>query len=144
MAFSASAVNVLPEVLEAFPDEHVLRVRGRIAPQFTKLEVELLTQMAMRPGRVVPREILFELAWRQPLAEGSRSVDVYVRRLRQKLAEILPEWTFIHTHVGVGYRLDPQPTPSTAIGTRPNSRQAMQLADEPQSSPSTRSTEEIS
>jgi DNA-binding winged helix-turn-helix (wHTH) protein len=34
-----------------------------------------------------------------------RSVDVYVRKLRVKLEAALPEWSFIHTHFGLGYRL---------------------------------------
>ena len=33
-----------------------------------------------------------------------RSVDVYVHKLRSKLADALPEWRFIHTHFGFGYR----------------------------------------
>jgi DNA-binding response OmpR family regulator len=32
-------------------------------------------------------------------------VDVYVHKLRAKLATALPEWRFIHTHFGFGYRL---------------------------------------
>jgi DNA-binding response OmpR family regulator len=35
-------------------------------------------------------------------------VDVYVRRLRQKLADVAPGWTFIHTHFSFGYRLEPE------------------------------------
>ena len=37
-----------------------------------------------------------------------RSVDVYVHKLRSKLAEVLPEWRFIHTHFGFGYRFQPE------------------------------------
>jgi DNA-binding response OmpR family regulator len=39
---------------------------------------------------------------------GDRSVDVYVRRLRVKLERMMPEWRFIHTHFGLGYRLAPE------------------------------------
>ena len=37
-------------------------------------------------------------------------MDVYVHKLRSKLAEALPEWTFIHTHFGFGYRFQPEPS----------------------------------
>jgi DNA-binding response OmpR family regulator len=39
-----------------------------------------------------------------------RSVDVFVRKVRRKLALQAPEWTFIHTHFGIGYRFAPEPT----------------------------------
>jgi DNA-binding winged helix-turn-helix (wHTH) protein len=38
------------------------------------------------------------------MAHGDRSVDVFVRKLRQKLRSASPEWNYIHTHFGVGYR----------------------------------------
>ena len=42
------------------------------------------------------------------MAHGDRSVDVFVRKLRQKLEKASPDWEYIHTHFGVGYRFDPQ------------------------------------
>ena len=41
------------------------------------------------------------------MAHGDRSVDVFVRKLRWKIATRSPGWEYIHTHVGIGYRLDP-------------------------------------
>jgi DNA-binding winged helix-turn-helix (wHTH) protein len=43
------------------------------------------------------------------MAHGDRSVDVFVRKLRQKLRAISPGWSYIHTHFGVGYRFAPEP-----------------------------------
>ncbi|HKG17408.1 MAG TPA: helix-turn-helix domain-containing protein [Solirubrobacteraceae bacterium] len=40
---------------------------------------------------------------------GDRSVDVYVHTLRIKLEEALPDWRFVHTHVGFGYRFSSEP-----------------------------------
>jgi DNA-binding response OmpR family regulator len=45
---------------------------------------------------------------------ADRSVDVYVHKLRSKLAHALPEWRFIHTHFGFGYRFEPEPSHRTA------------------------------
>jgi DNA-binding winged helix-turn-helix (wHTH) protein len=42
------------------------------------------------------------------MAHGDRSVDVFVRKLRQKLRTGSPRWSYIHTHFGVGYRLAAQ------------------------------------
>jgi DNA-binding winged helix-turn-helix (wHTH) protein len=42
------------------------------------------------------------------MAHGDRSVDVFVRKLRQKLRAASPEWNYIHTHFGVGYRFSPE------------------------------------
>jgi len=71
-------------------------------------EFGLLVALARRPSRIVRRADLFQLVWGGPLREGDRSIDVYVHKLRVKLETALPEWRFIHTHVGFGYRLEPE------------------------------------
>jgi len=38
------------------------------------------------------------------MVHGDRSVDVFVRKLRQKLERVSPRWRYIHTHFGIGYR----------------------------------------
>jgi len=43
------------------------------------------------------------------MVRGDRSVDVFVRKLRQKLRVASPHWGYIHTHFGVGYRFAPEP-----------------------------------
>jgi DNA-binding winged helix-turn-helix (wHTH) protein len=43
------------------------------------------------------------------MARGDRSVDVFVRKLRQKLEAISPGWRYVHTHFGVGYRFAAKP-----------------------------------
>ena len=72
--------------------------------QLTRHEFDLLIALARRPGAVIGRQELASDAWARPLRAGDRSVDVYVRRLRQKLAAEAPEWDFIHTHFAFGYR----------------------------------------
>ena len=42
------------------------------------------------------------------MAHGDRSVDVFVRKLRQKLESASPDWEYIHTHFGIGYRFEPE------------------------------------
>lgn len=92
--------------LEIRPDEYRALCAGRpldLAPR----ELALLTELARRSGRIVSREELYTAVWDRPYRREDRSVDVYVRKLRAKLARVRPEVEFIHTHFGFGYRLDP-------------------------------------
>jgi DNA-binding response OmpR family regulator len=89
--------------LEVRPDQNIALV-GQQALKLTRHELALLIVLVRRSGAVVGREELAEEAWGRPLRNGDRSVDVYVRRLRGKLGEAAPEWTFIHTHFAFGYR----------------------------------------
>jgi DNA-binding winged helix-turn-helix (wHTH) protein len=57
---------------------------------------------------VLRREEIYERVWGYAMAHGDRSVDVFVRKLRQKLRSGSPEWNYIHTHFGVGYRFAPE------------------------------------
>ncbi len=90
--------------LEILPEEHLARADGRTLTLSVR-ELRLLTELARRADRIMDREELFGLVWGRELRPGDRSVDVYVRKLRVKLEEALPGWSFIHTHFGFGYRL---------------------------------------
>jgi DNA-binding response OmpR family regulator len=93
--------------LEIRPDEFVALCDGRpltLAPR----EFALLTELARRHGRIVSREELFDAVWHRPFRRDDRSVDVYVRKLRAKLARVRPDVDYIHTHFGFGYRLEPE------------------------------------
>src|SRR3954471_4488905 len=89
--------------LEVRPEEHLALARGR-ALTLSVRELQVLVALARREGRVLSREDLFETVWGGRLRADDRSVDVYVHKLRAKLARALPEWRFIHTHFGLGYR----------------------------------------
>ena len=93
--------------LEVAPAEHLARAGGQTL-NLASRELRLLAELARRADRIVSREQLYELVWGRPLRPGDRSVDVYVRKLRVKLAVALPEWSFIHTHFGFGYRFAAQ------------------------------------
>src|SRR5205807_2613249 len=60
--------------------------------------------------------------WGYTMVRGDRSVDVFVRKLRQKLEKASPRWRYIHTHFGIGYRfaaesLDAPPPDAVAAGS---------------------------
>ena len=58
---------------------------------------------------MLEREEIYQRVWGYAMARGDRSVDVFVRKLRQKLEKASPGWRYIHTHFGVGYRFAPEP-----------------------------------
>jgi two-component system response regulator VanR len=90
--------------LDIRPTEYLALVRGTPL-RLTVRELDLLTALAERRGRIVTREELYDVVWQQPYRKSDRSVDVYVARLRQKLDEALPGCGYIQTHFGFGYRL---------------------------------------
>jgi DNA-binding response OmpR family regulator len=77
---------------------------GDEAAGLSRKEYELLHQLAAADGRVLEREHIYQRVWGYTMVRGDRSVDVFVRKLRHKLERISPEWRYVHTHFGVGYR----------------------------------------
>jgi DNA-binding response OmpR family regulator len=90
--------------LEIRPDEFVALASGRPLA-LTVRELELLTALAEREGRIVSRGELYGAVWGNEYRKSDRSVDVYVGKLRSKLEAALPGRCMIHTHFGFGYRL---------------------------------------
>jgi DNA-binding response OmpR family regulator len=118
MAVAPPEEVMLAGKLEIRPEERLALADGRPL-SLTVREFQLLVELARRSGRIVGREELYATVWGLPFQSCERSVDVYVSKLRVKLERALPEWTFIHTHVGFGYRFSPEPlhlfhTPATA------------------------------
>jgi DNA-binding response OmpR family regulator len=97
--------------LEIRPAALVALARGRPL-QLTRRELGLLVALSRQSGRVVRREELYEAVWGGELRKDDRSIDVHVRRLRRKLGTVLPEWRFIHTHFGLGYRFEAERSPN--------------------------------
>jgi DNA-binding response OmpR family regulator len=99
------------------PDLHQAYV-GQRSVELTAREFEIL-QLLSQTDRVLRREEIYERVWGYAMAHGDRSVDVFVRKLRQKLRAASPAWDYIHTHFGVGYRFAPAPDLDVAVGPEP-------------------------
>jgi DNA-binding response OmpR family regulator len=82
---------------------------GRQSVDFTRREFEVLRLLAGAAAKVLTREEIYEQVWGYRMAHGDRSVDVFVRKVRQKLEKASPGWIYIHTHFGLGYRFEPVP-----------------------------------
>jgi DNA-binding response OmpR family regulator len=77
--------------------------------ELTPTEFRLLYTLALEPGRVATRDELLQKIWGRRETHRDRTVDVYVRRLRDKIDRRSSRHNFIHTRYGVGYRLEPEP-----------------------------------
>ncbi len=83
---------------------------GDVPAALSRREYELLLLLAGADGRVLEREEIYQRVWGYTMVRGDRSVDVFVRKLRQKLTAISPGWRYVHTHFGVGYRFAAEPS----------------------------------
>ena len=69
--------------------------------RMTRKEFALLSELARNQGRVLTREVLLDRVWGVSYYGNSRTLDVHIRRLRQKLGDS----SVIETVTGIGYRL---------------------------------------
>ncbi len=83
-------------------------VDGRSA-ELTPTEFRLVYALALDQGRVMTRDELLQRVWGRRASHRDRTVDVFVRKLREKIDARSSVHTFIQTRYGVGYKLDPEP-----------------------------------
>jgi DNA-binding response OmpR family regulator len=110
---SAGEVEIRSDRFQAFVGDRSM--------DLTRREFELIELLARAEGRVLEREEIYSRLWGYTMVRGDRSVDVFVRKLRQKLEKASPDWRYIHTHFGIGYRfaaesvefIDPNAVPSS-------------------------------
>ena len=79
--------------------------------ELTPTEFRLLYALALERGRVVSRDELLQKIWGRREGHRDRTVDVFVRKLRDKIDRKATRHTFIQTRYGVGYKLEPEPKP---------------------------------
>jgi two-component system alkaline phosphatase synthesis response regulator PhoP len=82
---------------------------GGESADLTPTEFRLLYALAVERGRVLTRDELLQKVWGRRATHRDRTVDVFVRKLREKIDARAPRHTFLHTRYGVGYKLDPAP-----------------------------------
>jgi DNA-binding response OmpR family regulator len=96
------------EELRIDPREVQAYVSGESAG-LTPTEFRLLYTLALEAGRVVTRDELLQRIWGRRETHRDRTVDVFVRKLREKIDKRSTDHTFIQTRYGVGYKLEAQP-----------------------------------
>lgn len=109
-AGGGSAPSIRLGNLEVRPSEFQLCAHGS-SVGLTPREFQVFSILLDRCDAVVNRPTIYAEVWGDAMAmrPRDRSVDVLVRRIRAKLAVADPEWSYIHTHFAVGYRLFPTP-----------------------------------
>ena len=118
-------IVIRPDLYQAYAGEASLELTAR--------EFEIL-HLLSQSDRVLRREDIYERVWGYAMVHGDRSVDVFVRKLRQKLEKASPRWRYIHTHFGIGYRfaaesLDPVPEPVGEIAVASEASERISAPD---------------
>ncbi len=113
----SSAEPILAGDVEIRGDQYQAFVCGQ-SIDLTRREFELIELLAAAEGRVLEREFIYQRLWGYAMVRGDRSVDVFVRKLRQKLERTSPDWRYIHTHFGIGYRFAAEPSDAVAGAAR--------------------------
>lgn len=75
--------------------------KAGIEVELAKKEFELLNLLASKPGRVFTRNEIYDKIWGSEVIVGDRTIDVYIRKLREKLGD-----DYIKTIKGIGYRFE--------------------------------------
>jgi DNA-binding response OmpR family regulator len=94
------------EELRLDPDNVQAYVDG-VSLDLTATEFRLLYALALERGRVLTRDELLQRVWGRRATHRDRTVDVFVRKLREKIDGRTPRHSFIQTRYGVGYKLEP-------------------------------------
>ena len=83
-------------------DSRNLYIAGRPI-NLTAKEFDLIELLAVNPGKVYSRDNLLKAVWGQDYSGDGRTVDVHMRRLREKIEDNPSEPKYVHTKWGVGY-----------------------------------------
>ena len=104
----SSAENDIKEVsydkLVVNMTKYELKVDGKVVDTPPK-ELELLYHLASNPNRVYTRDQLLNEVWGFEYYGDSRTVDVHIKRLREKLEGVSDKWS-LKTVWGVGYKFE--------------------------------------
>ncbi|MCX8211977.1 MAG: response regulator transcription factor [Lewinella sp.] len=79
--------------------EQIVVRRGSERIELAKKEFDLLTLLASKPGKVFSRDEIFNRVWGADVIVGNRTIDVHIRKLREKLGD-----HYIKTIKGIGYK----------------------------------------
>ena len=81
--------------------EKVKVTRGEQTIELAKKEFELINLLVSKPGKVFTREEIFNKVWGTDVIVGNRTIDVHIRKLREKLGD-----RYIKTMKGIGYKFE--------------------------------------
>ncbi|NEX20329.1 response regulator [Thiorhodococcus mannitoliphagus] len=91
--------------LTLLPDRLRVRCEDREI-ELTAVEFALLETLHESPGRIFSRDRLMDRIYKDHRVVSDRTIDSHVKKLRRKLAELVPDRELIHSVYGVGYRYE--------------------------------------
>lgn len=97
--------NITTPDFELESESMTLKVRGTLT-DVTATEFRLLHFLASHPGRVFTRDQVLDAVWRDMSFVTPRSVDVYIRRLREKIEQDPEDPRYLKTVRGAGYKFE--------------------------------------
>jgi two-component system response regulator BaeR len=90
-------------------DPHSFRVLAEgHEVELTTVEFQLFQALHQQPGRIFSRSKLMDLIYQDQRIVSDRTIDSHIKKLRKKLADLIPDQELIHSVYGAGYRYDPQ------------------------------------
>lgn len=90
-------------------DAASLRVRSKTGEvELTAVEFQLFETLYREPGRIFSRDHLMDRIYADHRVVSDRTIDSHVKKLRKKLASLLPDRELIHSVYGAGYRYEPR------------------------------------
>lgn len=75
----------------------------------TAVEFKLFNYLAAHPGRIFSRDQLMERIYADQRIVSDRTIDSHIKKLRKKIADIVPDEELLHSVYGVGYKFEPPP-----------------------------------
>jgi DNA-binding response OmpR family regulator len=94
----------------AFDGRNLRAVRGDQVQELTRREMDIIVFLFRNQHRIVSKKELLTEVWHYADADiETRTVDIHLLKLRKKLNALYPDFPFIQTIRGEGYRLEPEP-----------------------------------
>lgn len=121
--------------IQLHPDRLRVSAEGREV-ELTAVEFALLQSLHQAPGRIFTRQRLMDRIYPDHRVVSDRTIDSHVKKLRRRLAALLPGRELIHAVYGVGYRYEERPEIETApTRSRPLGTEGAQDAGGPEGPP---------
>jgi two-component system response regulator BaeR len=99
------AMEPVSNLLKLDPQSFRVSV-GKLETELTAVEFQLLQTMYQQPGRIFSRARLMDLMYQDQRIVSDRTIDSHIKKLRKKLADLLPSQELIHSVYGAGYRYE--------------------------------------
>ena len=92
-------------MLELDESRYLAVIKGKNL-DLTAVEFHLLKILASGPGRIYSRNQLIDRVYHDHRVVSDRTIDSHIKKLRKKIAEVLPDEELIHSVYGVGYKFE--------------------------------------